>query len=268
MPRKLWKDHPAGAPSFYFPKRNRTGLKVLLTISFALSIGLMAMASRAGERLLAAEMPPFSYLEAGEASGFAVDIAKELSARIKLRKEIEVMPVARVISTLAIEKSDLIIAIARTPEREKWLRWIVKIKAEPLVLLVKADSGLDITTRDKSKKLLTGVLRQGAAEQLARRLDFVSLDISSDDISIARKLMLGRVDAWLTGLDVAMLTMDRAGFDRSRVRAGPVLGVIDIYLAGSPGISDETAEKWKATFDEVVRDGTYQKILNKHKFVK
>src|SRR5438552_11260598 len=101
------------------------------------------------------------------------------------------MPIARSIATLTTEKSDLIIAIARTPEREKLLRWIVKIKAEPLVLLVKADSGLDISTIAKSKKLRTGVLRQGAAEQVARRFGFMSLDISSDDISIARTLMVG-----------------------------------------------------------------------------
>lgn len=105
MPRKLWKNHPTGTQSLYFPKRNRTVLKSLLIVSSALSIGLIAMASRADERRLAAEMPPISYLEAGEASGFAVDIAKELSARIKLRKEIEVMPIARAIATLTTEKT-------------------------------------------------------------------------------------------------------------------------------------------------------------------
>jgi len=240
----------------------------LLINACAIAIGLMAAAARADERLLAAEMPPFSYLEAGQAYGFAVDIEKELSARTRLRNEIEVMPIARAMATLTTEKSDLIIAIARTPEREKLLRWIVKIKTEPLVLLVRADSGLDISTIDKSKKLRIGVLRQGAAEQAARRLNFGSLEVSSHDTSIARKLMVGRIDAWLTGADVAMLTMDRAGFDRSLVRAGPTLGVIDIYLAGSPGISDETAEKWKAAFDDMVRDGAYQKILNKYKFAR
>jgi len=249
-------------------KSNRTALVRLIVVSSSLATGLLALPSRADERLLAAEMPPISYLEAGEASGFAVDIAKELSARIKLRKEIEVMPIARAIATLTTEKSDLIIAIARTPERENLLRWIVKIKTEPLVLLVRADSGLDISTLDRSRKLRVGVLRQGAAELVARRLDFQSLEISSHDISIARKLMVGRIDAWLTGVDVAMLTMDRAGFNRSLFRAGPVLGGLDIYLAGSPGITDETASKWKSTFDEMVRDGTYQKILNKYNFAK
>lgn len=224
------------------------------------------MTSRADERLLAAEMPPFSYLEAGEASGFAVDIAKELSSRMKLRRKIEVVPIARAIATLTTEKNNLIIAIARTPEREKLLRWIVKIKVEPLVLLVKANSKLDISTIEKSKKLRIGVLRQGAAEEAARRLGFVPIEISSQDVSIVRKLLVGRIDAWLTGPDVAMATMDRAGLDRSSVRAGPNLGAIDIYLAGSLGISDETAQKWEATFIELVSDGTYQKILNKYKF--
>lgn len=248
------------------PKRGTYVLKRLILLSSAFSISLFANASRADVRLLAAEMPPFSYLEAGEASGFAVDIAKEVSTRLKLRRNIEVMPIARAMATLTTEKNDLIIAIARTPEREKLLRWIVKIKAEPLVLLVKADSKLDISTKEKSKKLRIGVLRQGAAEQAARRLDFASLDISSEDVSIVRKLMLGRVDAWLTGPHVATVTMERVGLDRSSVRAGPNLGSIDIYLAGSLEISDETAEKWKATFIELVKDGTYQKILKKHKF--
>jgi len=269
MPREFRKNCSTSSPSLYFPKKKSKSLtKSLLIISSILAIGLMGTTSRADERRLAPEMPPISYSDAGEASGFAVDIAREVAARIKSPRGIEVMPIARAMATLTSEKSDIIIAIARTPEREKLLRWIVKIKTEPLVLLVKADSGLNISTIEKSKKLRIGVLRQGAAEQIAKRLNFAPLDISSDDISIARKLMVGRVDAWLTGIDVAMLTMDRAGYERSLLHAGPVLGSIDIYLAGSLGISDETAEKWKTAFNEMVRDGTYQKILNKYNFTK
>ncbi len=239
-------------------------LKRLTIMGSALCIGLMAHAARANERLLAAEMAPFSYSHGGEAAGFAVDIATELSARLDVRKKIEVMPIARAIATSTTGKNALIIAIARTPEREKLLRWIVKIKVEPLVLLVKADSKLDISTIEISKALRIGVLRQGAAEHAARRLEFGSLEVSSEDVSIVRKLILGRIDAWLTGVHVAMVTMDRAGLDRSSVRAGPKLGAIDIYVAGSLAISDDTAAKWKGAFNDLVRDGTYQKILDKH----
>lgn len=50
-------------------------------------------------------------------------------------------------------------------------------------------------------------------------------------------------------------------------RRGVVLKRVQTYMASSPDVTPAQVADWKAAMAEMMKDGTYQRILQKYQFV-
>lgn len=216
-------------------------------------------------RLIAANIPVFSYPENGQPKGFAVDLARSIVHRAGGDPNIEIMPLSRAISTTENNNNVILIAIARIPERESKLKWVVKIRDERMMLFTRSDSSVDISTLTNAKALRVGCVRESAAEKLAARAGFSNMDRAANELTNIQKLLAQRFDVWVTGEDFKNFALDQAGISRSLIRSGALLANLEIYIAASPYLSDEVVEKWREQFKLLVRDGGYENIRARYK---
>ncbi len=92
---------------------------------------------------------------------------------------------------------------------------------------------------------------------------FSNLDSATDDIANPKKLMAGRIDLWISTTVQSGPTCRMAGNDPDSIE--PALALTDqkMFLAFSLKTDDSIVARWQAALDNMVHDGTREKILKK-----
>lgn len=213
--------------------------------------------------------PPFSYIENGKLTGFDVDIAEALCAKIQAKCEVVSQEWDGMIPGLMSGKYDAIVAsMAITDERKKKIDFTDKYYATPARFIAVKDSGITDTSPAGLKGKVIGV--QGSTTQATYLEDKykgadVKLYKTVDDADM--DLANGRVDAVFS--DSAILyqwlkTKDGGccGFVGEEVRDQQYFGV-----GKGIGIRKEDADlrdKLNEATKAIIADGTYEKINKKY----
>lgn len=154
--------------------------------------------------VLASEFPPYSFMENDQASGVAVEKAKQLFQQLDWQPEIRIVPWARAYETALQKENTLIFSMARTPERENQFQWIGE--------LVDFDVNVYVSTKNKVFKptrvedLTAGVSAGIGKDVKSNFLESVGvrvIEVSNETQSISM-LDRGRID---------FVISDRASFD-------------------------------------------------------
>ncbi|WP_223164930.1 transporter substrate-binding domain-containing protein, partial [Massilia mucilaginosa] len=88
-----------------------------------------------------------------------------------------------------------------------------------------------------------------------------------DEETNVRKLMSGRIDAWLGGRNGALEAAAHVGIPRGDLREGLVLENYVVWLAASLETPPAEASRWRDAFEAVRVDGTLARILHKHSYL-
>ncbi|MBK8209691.1 MAG: transporter substrate-binding domain-containing protein [Rhodospirillales bacterium] len=235
---------------------------------------LVAPAAHAAEmRLVAAELPPFTYhvppptvSEIGEPRGLVYELVREMARRIGHSGTIDFMGWTRAQELALIEPNIGILALTRSPEREPFYNWMVNIVTDDLVLV--GGAGVDVASVETVKDRPTGVLRTSGAEALLRELKFTRIEPASEEWVNAMKLRDRRIDAWLAPRLMVLFGWREIGGDAATLNIGRIVRPSPIYFAASRDVSQADAERWREAFAQVRADGTYDRILTTYRRLK
>jgi polar amino acid transport system substrate-binding protein len=240
-----------------------------------LAAALAFVPARAAEmRLLAAELPPYSFQVPsvsvsefpGPGQGIVYDVVEAMAKRVGHTGSIEFMP-WRVAQKIAMTEPNIgILALTRTPEREDKYRWLVKILDDDLILV--GGHGLDVSSLDKVKNRPTGVLLLSGAQALLNEKGFTRIEPAPEEWINARKLRERRIDAWLAPRQMVIYAYREVGGDPTSLNIGEIVRPSEIWFAGSKSLSDAEVQKWRKAFDEIRADGTYERIMAKYNRLK
>jgi polar amino acid transport system substrate-binding protein len=218
-------------------------------------------------RLVAAELPPFTYhvppptvSEIGEPRGLVYEVVREMARRIGHSGTIEFMGWTRAQELALIEPNVGILALTRSPEREPFYNWMVNIVTDDLILV--GGTGVDVSSLEQVKDRPTGVLRTSGAETLLRELKFSRIEPASEEWVNALKLRERRIDAWLAPRLMVLFGWREIGGDASTLNIGKIVRPSPIYFAASREVAESEAERWRDAFAQVRADGTYDRILS------
>ncbi len=224
-------------------------------------------------RLLAAELPPFTYhqppptvSEIGEPRGIVYRLVKEMARRIGHSGNIEFMGWTHAQQLAKAGPNIGILALTRSPEREPLYNWMVEIVTDDLVLV--GGAGVDVSDLDKAKNRPTGVLRTSGAEALLREHAFTRIEPASEEWVNAMKLRDRRIDAWLAPRLMVLFGWREIGGDATVLNIGELVRRSPIYFAASRDVSAAEAERWRSAFAQVRADGTYDRILVEYRRMK
>lgn len=233
--------------------------------------GAPSVAADGGVRLIAANAGVFCSRgernPAGPGTGLVCDLLREMSRRVGYSEAPEIYPMQRAMKVTALGPAIVMGPLARTPAREHSYQWLVPLFDEEFVVVAKRDSTVDISTLDKVGRLRVGVVREGVSAEYVMEKGWQGVQLATRDIANARKLDLGRIDAWVGPWNGILSTQRAAGLRAEDLRRGGLLKRTGVYLVGSPDLDPAVGEAWKKAFREMIRDGSYGRILQQYGFV-
>ncbi|MGD9053075.1 MAG: transporter substrate-binding domain-containing protein [Desulfobacterales bacterium] len=235
---------------------------LLLAASMLLLTGQSVLS--ADLTILTENLPPLNYVDNGVLVGPSVEIVREIQRRVGSEEEIQVYPWARAYK-MALENENVILfGMTYTKVRHDKFKWVGPLATKRDILVAKKDSGIKIKDLDDAKNVKRiGTLRDDTRGRLLQSQGFTNLEPVSDEQLNAKKLALGRIDLWAYKIPGLRTVCDLAGVDHTVFEEVYHLREIDLMIAFSKKTPDSIVQMWKTAFDEMVADGTIQKIQKK-----
>jgi len=236
-------------------------MKALTTLALSLLLCASPWARAGDLSLYTEDSPPLNYVENGKLDGASVAVVKAIQARIGDTTPIAVVPWARSYKALETEPNIALFSTTRTEQREGLFQWVGPIGYVSWVFVKKKGSPLHIGRIEDARKVRRiGTYLADAREQWLKGLGFTNLDSATSDSLNCKKLVMGRVDAWLTG-DIDLPAACKVqGIARDDVEIAYVARKQELYIAFSKSTPPETVQKWQQGYDAIVKDGTFRAI--------
>lgn len=218
-------------------------------------------------RLLAAELPPYTYQVPsastselpGPGRGVLHDLVKELARRVGHSGRIEYMPWYRAQEIARQGPRVGILALTRSPEREPHYQWLVELLQDDLVLV--GSPGVDVSDLARVKDRPVGVLERSGAEALARSLNFSKLSPQREEWMNAKRMKDRRIDAWIAPRAMVVHAVREVRGNLDVLQFGQVIRTSRLYLAASPDLPGAEAAQWQAAWAAMQADGSAATIV-------
>lgn len=238
-------------------------LAVLLTVAWSASCVAHSPTSRTNValELFTEELPPLNFREKGQVRGLSVALVQEIQRRLGEQHPLQVVPWARGYHALQERPNVALFSTARSAEREDLFQWVGPLANLDFVFYKRADSPLVLETLDDARRLDTiATYRDDVREQFLISHGFTNLDSSTKLISGARKLLEGRVDAWLDSNLSAPRIIADLGHPPQAIERLLVAHSEPLYIAFSAQTSSSIVTRWQRTLDAMARDGTFARL--------
>ncbi len=241
--------------------------KTLLSAVGLAAAGVLQGAQAQPLRLLAAELPPYTYQVPpasvteypGPGRGVIHDLVRELARRVGQSDRIEYMPWFRAQEIAQAEPNIGILALTRSPEREDHYRWLVEVLVDDLVLV--GAPGVDVSDLSRVRDRPVGVLRRSGAEALLGSLGFTRLSPQSEEWMNAKAMKDRRIDAWLAPRAMVVHAVREVRGNLDVLQFGQVVRRSRLYLATSKSLPEAEAARWEAAWAAMQADGTVDRIV-------
>ncbi|QNM95783.1 substrate-binding periplasmic protein [Chitinimonas koreensis] len=244
--------------------RRSAVLRTSLAFALVLLAGALPLRADGGAvKLIGGDIPPIITEIDGRQTGVGLEIIAAMCQVMKRSPQFEFRPWKRAIEDAKTGSNFGIFPVSRTPEREKQFTWLVSVMQSQIVLI--ARPGIDISNFVQVADKRVGVLRGSPAEPILKRNGLLNVEAGVDEDTNARKLATGRIDIWVATSIVAPVVYRRVGYDPRELRYGAALLDQDLFLAGSPDVSQIEIKQWRGAMEVIRKNGTYQRILDRYK---
>ncbi|ABO49282.1 amino acid ABC transporter substrate-binding protein, PAAT family [Desulforamulus reducens MI-1] len=203
---------------------------------------------------------PFNYKDGGKLVGFDVEIGEEIARRIGMEAAPVTNPWETIIQGLKANKYDAIIgSMAITEERQEQVDFSRPYYRSGAQVFVSSNNDSITSAKDlKGKKI--GVVKASTFRNVALEYTDKKNVIGYDsDVIALQDLPTGRVDAVITDQMVGIVAI-KNGLKIKDV--DKPLWVDEMAIPVNKG-NTELVNKINNALDEMIKDGTYEKISNK-----
>ncbi|QDE32229.1 substrate-binding periplasmic protein [Shewanella polaris] len=236
---------------------------IILSISFVLIPTRHLYANNASQvQFITHPLPPFSYLDNGRLSGFAIDILKAMMQNTQQTAKIEMYPFNRAFQMLKSQQNTALLVIAKRPEREVNMKWVGPIISSGVYFYQKSKSGLSLAHLEDLKRVQNiGVVLDNADHTYLDSQGFTNLSTDKAQLQSLKMLHYGRVDVAPMSELVMPFLAKAADIDINSIERTPIkLYDSTLYIAFSNDTSDDVVSLWQQAFDELISSGKYQTI--------
>jgi polar amino acid transport system substrate-binding protein len=241
------------------------------------ALGLLALAASmvpAAAAAAAAEAAPQLYMNnlapfvvdhsSRQPSGLVYELLDQMIQRTASGYQITPLPFKRMAAQMSGLPNTLGV-MWRLPENNTSYQWIVKLLDYELVLAVRSGSQFDISSPQAARRLRIGVVLGSPAEAIARRNGFQHIEVAATVESNARKLALGRIDAWIAVPQVIEAGQRAIGGSLADLRLSQQIDHISMYLSCSLQCDSVDFERWRAAVTSMKKDGSYSRIVARYR---
>ena len=218
----------------------------------------------AGLSILTEDLPPYNYMENGTLTGATTQVVQEITRRLGVTTDIQVLPWARGYHRLRSEPDVVLFTTALTKERESLFHWVGPLYVSRLEFYARKGDPRRLDSLEAARQVeAIATYREDSGEQILKSLGFTNLDSSNSAHSNVRKLVSGRVDLWFFHSVGAERVALEAEVDPSEFEAVFTYQQYFSYIAISKKTSVDVVQQWQATLDGMKADGTFWWLTRK-----
>ena len=209
---------------------------------------------------------PFQFMGPdGKLTGMNVEFVQEIQKRVGNTDPIQMVPWARGLAYLDTKPNTVLFSMSRTAERNELYQWVGPVAEVVFGLYAKADSSMEIKSLDDAKKLhIIGVYRDDIRDQYLTRNGFTNLERTKDNVQNFRKLMAGRIDAYVSTQSSVIGEAGVSGYKPSDVKLVYELMKSQVFIAMSKATDSAIVAQWRAALESMKKDGSFKRILKKY----
>ena len=221
-------------------------------------------------RILTEEFPPYNYTAQGKITGMATEVVEAVLKELGVEGQIQSMPWARAYETARNTPGVLIYSIGRTPERDKYFKWVGVIAPTVYYLYGQPGRAYRVDSLEAAKTYQIGTVNEDVGEQFLVGQGFVkghNLQSSVKYEHNYEKLKAGRIDLWIMSELTANHLARQAGDDPARALAKvyriPELSSDGYYMAFGMHTPDATVTRFRTGLEAIKRNGTFDRLQRK-----
>lgn len=236
--------------------------KFLIFVSFLL---LVTYCTASELEIYTEENFPAQYSDSnGNAAGWAVEIVKEIMKEIGENNKIEIRPWSRAYMDIQTKPNVAVFLMTRNKEREPLFKWVGPLAKSKIVLVGRKGISKKINTIEDAKKVRAiGAIKDDGKEKVLLNLGFTNVDSVLTHEQNAKKLILGRIELFVTGNFTWRYIMSAAGGNPEEFEEALFVSENMLYIAFSKDVSDEVIKRWQKGYMQVVKNGKLRKIYQK-----
>ncbi|MCP3942134.1 MAG: ABC transporter substrate-binding protein [Desulfobacteraceae bacterium] len=246
-------------------------LKSLLVIFIVLISSSVVFATGFPKLLIATEeYAPYNFKKDGKVQGIAVDMMVELLKKVgssQSLKDIKLGSWARGYKNVLEKPNAVLFSTTRTKEREGLFKWVCPINTLITEAIALKSRNIKITSNKELLNYKIGTVRDDVGDQLVITAGVPKdkLDrVSSYEVNI-KKLNGGRIDLYISSMSNVTVYANKMGIDPDRFESVYVLDESHLCYAFNKGVSDDVINKLQTAYNELIADGTFDKISKKYK---
>lgn len=209
------------------------------------------------------DYPPLNYLEGDILVGPSVEIIKAIQDDLKNTIDIKVMPWSRGYTLTEQGENYVLFSTTQTPERKNKFKWVGPLAIKSHAFYTRAGSNITINSLEEAKALSIGVQLKGSSQDYLEGNGFENLDPAPTWNLTAKKLLLGRVDAWFSSMITAEEAIRRSDL-QADIKLSYIAAEFPTFIAFSLNVPDSTVAKWQAARDKIYNDGTALEIFKRY----
>ena len=216
--------------------------------------------SAALPQIIGTARPPYINDSDGRGTGPAAELVRLLAESAGLDPTVRILPFQRAV--LALDQGGVLYpALLRTPQREAKYLWIGEVFTDRAVFMTRRGSPV-INTLEAARQLgRINVMRGSELQTMLQSFGVTDMEVSNNEIDIARLLRAGRIDGWFAPRAVARATWAALDFDPAELQAGEVFATLPFWITASPDLPGETVAKLRSAYRTLRNDGRYERII-------
>lgn len=218
----------------------------------------------AGQNLDAytSEAPPYQSIHFGLASGYAIDIVKEMARQNGDKITFHFLPWARSFQLARSRANVLLFTLGEADARQAGFTWLGAIAdGKPALWKSKTRSDLHPATLEDLRRHRIGVLREDFKTRYLLQQGFqagTELQFGADELSNLRMLLAGRLDFILVNDGAALIHLARSnGLNPGQLAVAMPLTALSSAqgIAFSPGSDPSLTARYSRTLDSLRKHG-------------
>ncbi|MFZ6645590.1 substrate-binding periplasmic protein [Undibacterium sp. TJN25] len=217
-----------------------------------------------GLKLIVQEYAPFTHTDyqGTDIHGFVADKVAEIMKRAGETYTINSTSLARAYQAALTEENTCLFAFRRTPDREKYFKWVGPLAADNWVLYSRKSDTRSLKSLEDAKSYTIGSYKNAATGLYLQEQGY-KIQFASQDDDNPRLLVNGRLDYWIVSELHGMFLAQQQGYWEGISKAVKYRS-IDLYMLCNARMDKQRIDNFNSFNADIDRDGTMEKLMRKY----
>ena len=243
--------------------------KRYLTTTLLLSLSTSCLAASGDDlKWIAQDYQPYSYVnEQGQKAGLAVEIAAKIMQKIgskQTAKDIDIQTFSRSFIRKNNDPNAVFFPLARSPEREKYFKWVGPIASDEPVLFAKKAKNITISSPEDLKQYKIAAKDGYNAVKMLKDMGVKSFELGTNDKEAIQKMQAGEVDLVVCNRLACLAAMKGQGLKMQDYNMVYKMEKGELAIAINKDTDAAVIAKIDQALNEMKANGEYEAIMKNH----